>query len=171
MVFSLRHESNVRASLVSVSLLLALNRYNCSKHTESNLGFPAWQQDQSISQTEPADKIIRSDGSIIIDNVYRNPYFGFSNELPKGWTIAPEKEVEAQQKATQDKLAETDPKLKEDFMRSRMLVSAPTLVAVENTSGKTGFEGKRVEILALDVSGEQEPLSGEALFNAEVKRS
>jgi hypothetical protein len=157
--------SNVRASLLSLSLLLALNPYNCSKHPESNLGFPAWQQDQAISQTEPADKIIRSDGSIIIGNVYRNLYFGFSIELPKGWTIAPEKDVEVQQKAAEDKLAETDPKLKEDVVRSRML-SAPTLVVVENTSGKEGFDRRGVEILASDVSGEHEPFSGEAFFKA-----
>jgi hypothetical protein len=156
--------SIVRASIFFVSLLLS--RY-CGRDLESNLPLWAQQQGHPTSRTEPApaDKIVRSDGSIIAGDFYTNRYFGFSIELPKGWTIAPEKQVEAQQKATEDKLAETDPKLKEDVMRSRML-SGPTLVVVENTSGKEGFNRRGVEILASDVSGEQEPLSGEAFFKA-----
>jgi hypothetical protein len=122
-------------------------------------------KDKSVSNSETPTKIVRSDGSTITGSHYWNPYFGFSIELPKGWVIVPQQEVETMQKKNVESMTKNDPELVEEAARARM-VSAPPLVVVENDPRKEGFERRGVELLASDVSGEAGPLSGDAFFKA-----
>jgi hypothetical protein len=125
---------------------------------------PSGAQDKSVSNGESSTKIVRSDGSTITGSHYWNPYFGFSIELPKGWTIAPQQEVETMQKKNMESLTKNDPQLVEEGARARM-VSAPALVVIENDPRKEGFERRGFELLASDVSGEASP-SGDAFLKA-----
>ena len=122
-------------------------------------------QDKSISNSESSTKIVRSDGSTITGSHYWNPYFGFSIELPRGWMIAPQQEVEAMQKKNMKSLTKNDPELVKEAARARM-VGAPPLVVIENDPSKEGFERRGFELLASDVSGEAGPLSGDAFLKA-----
>jgi hypothetical protein len=125
---------------------------------------PSGAQDKPVSNAESSTKIVRSDGSTITGSHYWNPYFGFSIELPKGWTIAPQQQVETLQKKNMESLTKNDPELAEKGARA-LMVSAPPLVVIENDPLKEGFERRGFELLASDVSGEANP-SGDAFLKA-----
>jgi hypothetical protein len=126
---------------------------------------PETQSKPTSNGEESTVKIVRSDGSTITGNHYWNPYFGFSIELPKGWTIGPQQEVEAMQQKNMESLTKDAPELKAEAARVRV-VSAPPLVVVENDPKKEGFDRRGFELLASDTSGEAGPLSGEAFLKA-----
>lgn len=141
---------SIVAFCVSISLALAT----------ASLGqqpSAAGDQEKSASNSkESSGKIVRSDGSTVTGNHYWNPYFGFSIELPKGWTIAPQQEVETTQKENMERLTKGDPKLMEEGVRA-LVLSAPPLIVVESDPKKEGFNRRGFELLASDVSGEPNP--------------
>lgn len=81
-------------------------------------------------------------------------------ELPKGWIIPPQQQVEDMQEKNIENLTKGDPELQEAAARSR-ITSTPPLVVIENNPGKEGFDRRGFELIASDLSRESGTLSGE----------
>ena len=152
---------SIRIAAFYASILLAFIAGSLGQQSSTVPG----SQNKAPNGEESPAKVARADGSTITGNRYWNPYFGFSIELPKGWTIAPQQQVETMQEKNLKNLAKDDPELQEEAARSRV-TSTPPLVVIENNASKEGFDRRGFELIASDISGESGPLTGEAYFKA-----
>ena len=156
-------KTNIAIAVLQVLLGLAMVT-TCLGQQSSSTQAGAQNKPVSVGE-DPSAKIVRADGSTITGTHYWNPYFGFSIELPRGWVIPAQQEVDTMQEKNIKNLVKEDPVLQEEAARSR-ITSTPPLVVIENNAGKEGFDRRGFELIASDISAEQGPLTPEAYLKA-----
>jgi hypothetical protein len=110
------------------------------------IGSVGAQSKESPSVTEQQIDSIHP-GSISGD-IYRNPYFGFSLEIPEGWKVAANAALRVLQQRNQEVLLQQPQSGR--YSRNGE-VNSPLLVLIEREPGKTG-KHRLVQIQCTDIS-------------------
>jgi hypothetical protein len=99
----------------------------------------------------------------ISENIYTNPFFGFSIEIPAGWKAADNAGLKAFAEKQKQAMAKQDPAFTQ-FARGDE-VDSPLLVLGEVEPWKRGPHHRLIQILSTDASARPGRLSAEEFLN------